>query len=84
VLVASLQADAFCHSMVRSLVGGTVAVGEGSLSGPELVRLRDQGMRTGAFLVMPAKGLVLTEVGYPAAAELRSRAEQTRARRELI
>ncbi|WP_382303775.1 tRNA pseudouridine synthase A [Herbiconiux sp. UC225_62] len=84
VLVASLQADAFCHSMVRSLVGGTVAVGDGSLSGPELVRLRDDGMRTGAFLVMPAKGLVLTEVGYPPAEELRARAEQTRARRELI
>ncbi|SDY44707.1 tRNA pseudouridine38-40 synthase [Herbiconiux ginsengi] len=84
VLVAALQADAFCHSMVRSLVGGTVAVGDGSLSGPELVRLRDEGMRTGAFLVMPAKGLVLTEVGYPPAEELRARAEQTRARRELI
>ena len=84
VLVASLQADAFCHSMVRSLVGGTVAVGDGSLTGEELVRLRDEGMRTGAFLVMPAKGLVLTEVGYPPPGELQSRAEQTRARRELI
>jgi tRNA pseudouridine38-40 synthase len=84
VLVAALQADAFCHSMVRSLVGATVAVGEGSLTGPDLVRLRDEGMRTSAFLVMPAKGLVLTEVGYPPTEELRSRAEQTRARRELI
>ncbi|MCS5714836.1 tRNA pseudouridine synthase A [Herbiconiux sp. CPCC 205716] len=84
VLVAELQADAFCHSMVRSLVGGTVSVGEGSLSGEELVRLRDEKARTGAFLVMPAKGLVLTEVGYPAAAELADRAERTRARRELI
>ncbi|MBF4571402.1 tRNA pseudouridine(38-40) synthase TruA [Herbiconiux sp. VKM Ac-1786] len=84
VLVASLQADAFCHSMVRSLVGGTVSVGDGSLTGEELVRLRDERMRTGAFLVMPAKGLVLTEVGYPEAAELAGRAERTRARRELI
>ena len=31
VLVASLQADAFCHSMVRALVGACVAVGEGRL-----------------------------------------------------
>jgi tRNA pseudouridine38-40 synthase len=84
VLVASLQADAFCHSMVRSLVGGTVSVGDGSLTGEELVRLRDERMRTGAFLVMPAKGLVLTEVGYPEAVELAGRAERTRARRELI
>ena len=29
VLVASLQADAFCHSMVRAMVGATIAVGEG-------------------------------------------------------
>ncbi|MFB2554707.1 tRNA pseudouridine synthase A [Herbiconiux liangxiaofengii] len=84
VLVASLQADAFCHSMVRSLVGGTVSVGDGSLSGADLVRLRDERMRTGEFLVMPAKGLVLTEVGYPADDELQTRALQTRARRELI
>ena len=84
VLVASLQADAFCHSMVRALVGATVAVGAGSLTGEHLVRLRDERMRTSAFLVMPAKGLVLTEVGYPGDDELLARAEQTRARREPI
>ncbi|WP_407933006.1 tRNA pseudouridine synthase A [Herbiconiux daphne] len=84
VLIASLEADAFCHSMVRSLVGATVAVGDGSLSGDDVVRLRDEGQRTGEFLVMPAKGLTLTEVGYPAAGDFATRAEQTRARRELI
>ncbi|MGA1837565.1 tRNA pseudouridine synthase A [Herbiconiux sp. 11R-BC] len=84
VLTARLQADAFCHSMVRALVGATVAVGDGSLSGPDLVRLRDERRRTGAFLVMPAKGLVLTEVGYPPDAEVAERAERTRARRDLI
>ncbi|WP_353826863.1 tRNA pseudouridine synthase A [Agromyces sp. SYSU T0242] len=83
VLVASLQADAFCHSMVRALVGACVAVGEGRLevSGPsELMRA---GERTSAFKVLPARGLTLTEVGYPADEELAARAEQTRARREL-
>jgi tRNA pseudouridine38-40 synthase len=84
VLVASLEADAFCHSMVRSLVGATVAVGDGSLTGDDILRLRDEGRRTGEFLVMPAKGLVLTEVGYPAEGELAERAARTRARRELI
>ncbi|GAA2241043.1 tRNA pseudouridine synthase A [Herbiconiux moechotypicola] len=83
VLVAQLQADAFCHSMVRALVGSTVAVGAGTLSGEELVALRDAAERTSRFLVMPAKGLVLTEVGYPDDEELGIRAEQTRARREL-
>ncbi|MEK6342476.1 MAG: tRNA pseudouridine synthase A, partial [Curtobacterium sp.] len=33
-LVASLQADAFCHSMVRAMVGATIAVGEGRF-GPD-------------------------------------------------
>lgn len=84
VLIASLEADAFCHSMVRSLVGATVAVGDGSLTGDDILRLRDDRRRTGEFLVMPAKGLVLTEVGYPPDGELADRAEQTRARRELI
>ncbi|WP_378145225.1 tRNA pseudouridine synthase A [Cnuibacter sp. UC19_7] len=83
VLIARLQADAFCHSMVRALVGAAVAVGDGSLTGERLVRLRDERMRTSAFLVMPAKGLTLTEVGYPPVEELASRAERTRARREL-
>lgn len=83
VLIARLQADAFCHSMVRALVGAAVAVGDGSLTGERLVRLRDERTRTSAFLVMPAKGLTLTEVGYPPADELARRAEQTRARREL-
>ncbi|WP_022889752.1 tRNA pseudouridine(38-40) synthase TruA [Agromyces italicus] len=83
VLVARLQADAFCHSMVRALVGACVAVGEGRLEpdGPEA--LLAAGRRTSEFKVMPAKGLVLTEVGYPDDAELEARAAQTRARREL-
>jgi tRNA pseudouridine38-40 synthase len=83
VLVAELQADAFCHSMVRALVGGCVAVGEGRLAASDLALILDVGERTSAFKVMPAKGLTLTEVGYPADDELAARAEATRARREL-
>jgi len=83
VLVASLQADAFCHSMVRALVGACVAVGEGRLEADGPAALLRDGARTSAFKVMPAKGLVLTEVGYPDDHELEARATQTRARREL-
>nr|WP_232057714.1 tRNA pseudouridine synthase A [Agromyces terreus] len=83
VLVASLQADAFCHSMVRALIGACVAVGEGRLAPSDPVALMRAAERTSAFKVMPAKGLVLTEVGYPDAAELETRARLTRARREL-
>ncbi|MBT2501930.1 tRNA pseudouridine(38-40) synthase TruA [Curtobacterium sp. ISL-83] len=80
-LVASLQADAFCHSMVRAMVGATIAVGEGRYGPDRLEELRRAETRTSAFKVAPAKGLTLTEVGYPADDELAARAVQTRARR---
>lgn len=83
VLVASLQADAFCHSMVRALIGAAVAVGEGRLDVEAPAELLRAGQRTNAFMTMPAKGLVLTEVGYPDDHELELRAAQTRARRIL-
>jgi tRNA pseudouridine38-40 synthase len=77
VLLARLQADAFCHSMVRALVGACVD------AAPDVARLRDARERTSAFKVMPAKGLTLVEVGYPPDDELAARAEQTRGRRSL-
>ncbi len=82
VLVAALKADAFCHSMVRALVGACVAVGEGRLDPASLIDLRDALERTSAFKVMPAKGLSLMEVGYPADEELAGRSLTTRARRD--
>lgn len=83
VLVANVKADAFCHSMVRALVGACVAVGEGRLEVDDVVRLRDELTRTSAFKVLDARGLTLAEVGYPADELLADRAEQTRARRSL-
>lgn len=81
VLVAEVKADAFCHSMVRALVGACVAVGEGRLDVADLVVLRDALTRTSEFKVLAARGLTLTEVGYPADDLLSTRAQQTRARR---
>ena len=83
VLVARLQADAFCHSMVRALVGACVAVGEGRLAPRRVAGLRDEARRTSEFAVLPAHGLTLVEVGYPPDEELAARAERTRARRAL-
>lgn len=82
VLIAEVKADAFCHSMVRALVGGCVAVGERRLDVADLVVLRDAVTRTSAFKVLAARGLTLMEVGYPADDLLAARAEQTRARRD--
>lgn len=83
-IVASIEADAFCHSMVRALVGGIVAVGEGRLTPAELHALADARERTSKFPVMPAHGLSLEEIVYPPSAEFAARAIQTRGRREAI
>ena len=83
VLVARLQADAFCHSMVRALVGACAAVGSRRLDAGDPLALREAGSRTSAFAVMPADGLVLVEVGYPEDAQLAARAQRTRERRSL-
>lgn len=83
ILIANVKADAFCHSMVRALVGACARVGEGRLTRDDIVRLRDEGLRTSAFPVLAARGLTLSEVGYPADDLLALRAEQTRARRTV-
>ena len=75
VLVADVQADAFCHSMVRALVGACVGVGEGKLAADGRgARCATTAARSSAFKVMPARGLTLLEVGYPDDAELAIRA----------
>lgn len=81
LVVGTVRADAFCHNMVRALVGVSIAVGEGrrDIAWPRQVleaRRRDSGAG-----VVPAHGLVLEDVAYPPDAELAERAERIRARR---
>jgi len=83
ILVANVKADAFCHSMVRALVGACVAVGQGRLDVADVVEIRDARERTSETKVLAARGLTLTEVGYPADDLLASRAAQTRRRRSF-
>lgn len=78
-----VQADAFCHSMVRSLVGALAAVGEGSRDAEWPHRLLTLGRRSEHVTVAPARGLTLLAVGYPSEAELAARAAETRAVRSL-
>jgi tRNA pseudouridine38-40 synthase len=84
ILVARVRADAFCHSMVRSLVGATLAVGEGRLSIDDVTRIRDTGLRKGEFKVANAHGLTLREVAYPGEEHFGARAAVTRARRAAL
>lgn len=88
VLVATVGADAFCHSMVRSLVGALLAVGEGRKPSGWPARLLAQGERSGeravGVTVAPAHGLTLLRVDYPDDAELARRTVTTRALRPPV
>lgn len=83
VLEATVVADAFCHSMVRSLVGAVVPVGEGRREVDWPAQVLSAGRRDPAVAVMPPHGLSLVEVVYPPDDRLAERATQARATREL-
>jgi len=76
--VASVRADAFCHHMVRSLVGALVAVGEGRRPPSWAAEVLAAGVRDAAVTVVPAHGLTLEEVGYPEDAGLAAQATAAR------
>lgn len=78
----TLRADAFCHSMVRSVVGALVAVGTGQRDHAWFAGLLDRADRAGEVIVLPPHGLVLEEVGYPADDQLAARQSEARARRD--
>ncbi len=79
--IASVSADAFCWSMVRSLVGAVMAVGEGRRSQDWISGLLRATERSSAVPVAPARGLVLARVDYPAEHDLAARNLATREQR---
>ena len=79
VLEATVRADAFCHSMVRSLVGALVSVGEGRRGRDWPSEVLARRVRDPRVLVMPARGLTLEQVAYPDDADLAARVATTRA-----
>lgn len=81
LVTATVKADAFCHSMVRSLVGCLLAVGDGRRPAAWAGEVLRATRRDPAVTVVHAHGLTLEEVAYPRDDELTARAEQTRARR---
>ncbi|MER5607122.1 tRNA pseudouridine(38-40) synthase TruA [Micromonospora tulbaghiae] len=79
ILVATVQADAFCQNMVRSLVGAMLVAGDGRRPVQWPAGLLTRRERSSEVTVAPAHGLALVEVGYPAdPAEYARRAEETR------
>jgi tRNA pseudouridine38-40 synthase len=78
VVEAAVAADAFCHSMVRSLVGALLDVGRGRRAVDWPGGLLGRDARASDVAVAPAHGLTLVGVDYPPDAELASRASVTR------
>ncbi len=79
--VVDVEADAFCHSMVRALVGALLAVADGRRPVDWPAAVLAAGVRDPAVMVAPARGLTLEQVSYPAPAGLAARAAVTRATR---
>ncbi|BDH08329.1 MULTISPECIES: tRNA pseudouridine(38-40) synthase TruA [Streptomyces] len=83
VITATVRADAFCHNMVRSLIGALLFVGDGH-RGPEWPgKVLGAGVRDSAVHVVRPHGLTLEEVGYPADELLAARNKEARNRRSL-
>ncbi|RLV50661.1 tRNA pseudouridine(38-40) synthase TruA [Nocardioides mangrovicus] len=83
VLVGTVRADAFCHSMVRALVGCLAAVGEGRRDAGWAGEVLAGQRRDPGVTVMPAHGLTLEEVGYPPDDDLADQASRARVVRTL-
>ena len=83
LLTASVSADAFCWSMVRSLVGALLAVGEGRREPAWCATLLTAQARSSDFAAAPARGLTLIGVDYPPEDQLAARGAVTRDLRSL-
>lgn len=74
----SVRADAFCHSMVRALVGAFIAVGDGRWPVDRPAELLWAAQRVPVIQTAPAHPLTLVQVGYPPDAQLAAQAERAR------
>ncbi|MEU0686862.1 tRNA pseudouridine(38-40) synthase TruA [Streptomyces uncialis] len=83
VVTATVRADAFCHNMVRALIGALLFVGDGH-RGPEWpAKVLAAGVRDSAVHVVRPHGLTLEEVAYPADGLLAERSRAARNKRTL-
>ncbi|MES4904579.1 MULTISPECIES: tRNA pseudouridine(38-40) synthase TruA [unclassified Streptomyces] len=83
VITATVRADAFCHNMVRSLVGALLFVGDGHRPPDWPAKVLAAGVRDSAVHVVRPHGLTLEEVGYPPNDQLAARNREARNKRSL-
>ena len=78
------RADAFCHSMVRTLAGALLKVGVGRRDEEWPARRLEERSRNGEVAVAPPHPLTLESVEYPEDSQLAARARLTRALRVTV
>ncbi|HUL97884.1 MAG TPA: tRNA pseudouridine(38-40) synthase TruA [Mycobacterium sp.] len=78
LVTAHISADAFCWSMVRSLVGALLAVGDGRRTAEWCADLLRATRRSSAFAAAPARGLTVVGIDYPPDDQLAARIAVTR------
>jgi tRNA pseudouridine38-40 synthase len=83
IVTAYVTADAFCWSMVRSLVGALLAVGEGRREPAWCASLLTESRRSSDFAAAPPQGLTLVGVDYPPDDQLEERITVTRDLRRI-
>lgn len=83
VVEIEIQADAFCHNMVRSIVGALIGVGQGKADAAKIKELLEKTNREGSFKVVAPHGLQLMAIGYPADELLAKQAQEARNFRTL-
>jgi tRNA pseudouridine38-40 synthase len=81
LVCARIAADAFCHNMVRALVGASIDVGQGLKGVDWPARALASKSRVNSSAVVAPNGLTLEHVEYPPDGELAARADAIRARR---
>lgn len=83
IMTATVQADAFCHNMVRALIGAALFVGDGRRPAAWPAQVLAAGVRDPGVHVVRPHGLTLEEVAYPADELLAARAVEARNVRSL-
>ena len=83
VIEVEIMADAFCHNMVRAIVGALIASGEHKTTPDGVIKRLEKRSRIGSFKVQPPHGLTLIEVGYPSNDKLAEQAEMAKNLRTL-
>ena len=83
VIDIEIEADAFCHNMVRSVVGALMSAGSGRTSVREVRKALSGQRNEHAYKVQAPQGLTLIKIAYPAKSKLAAQAELTQRTRTL-